>query len=185
LRAYGEEPTADHLFRLVTELEGHPDNAAAAVLGGFVAVDAGGRPHRLPWNVRFRPVLAVPHRPFPTSEARQRLPGVYAPDVVVRTLGRMSSLLLGLELGDEALLAGAAGDELHEAPRNHIRPDVAGLISAARQGGAAHACWSGAGPSVLALVTNESLGSVTTALEHRLGEDGIVIVLDVASRGAF
>lgn len=185
LRAVGEEPTPDHLFRLVTELEGHPDNAAAAVFGGFVAVDGGGRPHRLPWNGRFRPVLAVPHRPFPTSEARQRLPGVYPTDVVVRSLGRLSALLMGLEVGDEALLAGASGDELHEGPRNRLRPDVAGLISAARSGGAVHACWSGAGPSVLALVTVERVDQVVSALERRLGDDGVVRLLDVAGRGAF
>ncbi len=185
LRAVGEEPSRDHLFRLVAELEGHPDNAAAAVYGGFVIIDGDGHPHRLPWSPGWRPVVAVPDAPFRTIDARQALPGVYPTDVVVRSLGRMGALLMGLAIHDAELLAGAAGDELHEEPRNRVRPDVAGLLSAARSAGAAHACWSGAGPSVLALASADAVDDVASALGARLANSGTVMVLDVAAEGAF
>lgn len=185
LRAVGEQPSRDHLFRLVAELEGHPDNAAAAVFGGFVIIDGIGTPHRLPWSGGWQPVMAVPYLPFKTSDARQALPGVYPTDVVVRSLGRLGALLMGLAIHDEELLAGAANDELHEEPRNRVRPDVAGLIATARSAGAAHACWSGAGPSVLALVSAENVDPVVSALSARMADEGSVLVLDVAAEGAF
>ncbi len=185
LRAVGEEPTADHLFRLVSDLEGHPDNAAAAVFGGFVIVDGSGRCHRVPWNGVFKPVVAIPEVPFRTVDARETLPGVYPSDVVVRSLGRMAALMMGIASGDHQLLAGAAGDEIHEEPRGRVRPDVAGLVASARAAGAAHASWSGAGPSVIALVSADRLESVVEGLTARIGEGGEVLVLDVASRGAF
>ncbi len=185
LRAVGEEPTADHLFRLVSDLEGHPDNAAASVYGGFVIVDGSGRCHRAPWSGTFRPVVAIPDVPFRTADARETLPGVYPTDVVVRSLGRLAALMMGLASGDAELIAGAAGDELHEEPRGRIRPDVAGLVVAARAAGAAHSCWSGAGPSVLALTSADSLDAVVGAMTDRLGDAGRVMVLEVASRGAY
>lgn len=183
-RAVGIEPDTDQLFRLVAGLEGHPDNAAAAVLGGFVLVDGAGHPHRLPWSDRWRVVVAIPNLPYRTSDARRVLPASYSVDVVVRSLGRVSALLAGLAAGDAALLAGAAGDELHEAPRNRIRADVEDLIGVAMTSGAVHSCWSGAGPSVLALTTVDHVNAVAKAMQSTMGEVGLVRRVDVASTGA-
>jgi homoserine kinase len=62
-RAVGEEHPVERLFELVAELEGHPDNAAAAVYGGLVLA-VGNVVHRLPWNPALRLVVCVPSRPF-------------------------------------------------------------------------------------------------------------------------
>ncbi len=184
MRAYHHQPSQAELFNLVAELEGHPDNAAAAVFGGFVIVDGRGTVHRLPWLGDLHPVVAVPARPFKTADARQILPGVYPADVVVRSLGRLGVLMMGLATADPVLLAGAAEDELHEEPRNRIRPDVEALLVAARSAGAWHACWSGAGPSVLALTTIDRRPAVIEALIRRLGGEGEVIFPEVATSGA-
>lgn len=184
MRAFGHQPSTEELFRVVAEMEGHPDNAAAAVYGGFVIIDGRGAVHRLPWLGELHPVVAVPDQPFRTVDSRQALPGVYAAEVVVRSLGRLASLMMGLVTGDPVLLAGAADDELHEEPRNRVRPDVEALIGAARLGGAAHACWSGAGPSVLALAEKDRVESVVSALSERLSGTGSVLALEVATEGA-
>jgi homoserine kinase len=79
-------------------------------------------------------------------------------------------------------LASARGDEMHEAPRNHLRPEVGSLIDLAQSAGAAYSCWSGAGPAVLALVRPVNVERVRVALEAALGE-GQVLALAVASSG--
>jgi homoserine kinase len=182
-KAFGESHPSERLYELVARLEGHPDNAAAAVFGGLVLA-VGQDVHRLPWNPLLHAVVAVPNRPFPTREARAALPGVYPIDVVVRTVARTSALMAGLLGADPTFLAAAAGDEIHEAPRGRLRPEVQSLISVARSAGAFHACWSGAGPSVLALVSTEAAPRVASALENQLGGDGVVLQPGIAARGA-
>ena len=76
--------------------------------------------------------------------------------------------LSGLLLGDGVLLASAHGDEMHQDPRNRLRPEVEQLIETARSAGALHACWSGAGPSVLALSEPDMAPKVKAALEGTL-----------------
>jgi homoserine kinase len=88
----------------------------------------------------------------------------------------------GLTSGEPALLAATMGDELHEGPRNQHRPEVAKLIDVARGAGALHACWSGAGPSVLALVLEDSAPTVVEALSLEV-YPGIVRRFQVATIG--
>lgn len=183
-RAVGEDASSSRLFRLVDELEGHPDNAAAAVFGGLVLAGSTGAVHRLPWNPRYRLVLAVPDEPFSTRDARRVLPASYGADVVSRSLARVAALVAGLVLGDDEVLASAAGDEIHETTRGEVRPDVTSLVQAARSAGAVHAAWSGAGPSVVSLVTAETLEPVSAALRRRLDGHGVVLTPAVATTGA-
>lgn len=183
-RAVGEEHPPESLFELVTAFEGHPDNAAATVFGGLVLTTGDGRVHRLPWNPVFRLIVAVPDRPFATREAREVLPVSYPADAVVRSNGRVAALVSGLLTGDESVLASAGGDEIHEEPRSRVRPDVAALVQAARSAGAAHAAWSGAGPSVLALATDDHVEGVVEAFRRRLEGEGRVLLPAVATSGA-
>ena len=144
----------------------------------------GRHVHRLPWTGTLRIVVEIPDDPFPTPQARAALPPAYPAETVVRSLGRVASLVAGLLAGDGAILDDARDDEIHESTRNRLRPDVAALITTARRAGAAHASWSGAGPSVLALVDESSRTHVIEALQARLGDGGKVIEPTVATRGA-
>lgn len=182
-KAHGESPSLHRAWEIATEMDGHPDNAAAAVYGGLMLAAAGGAVHRLPWNVALHSVVAVPHEPFRTSEARRLLPPVYDAPVVARSLARVSALVAGLVGGDVTLLADASGDEIHERPRQEVRPDVAELIEVARAAGAAHAAWSGAGPSMLALVSPGATSRVRDALERCLGDRGVVLSPGIATTG--
>lgn len=183
LRANGADPDHDELFGHVRELEGHPDNAAAAVYGGLVAV-ASGEVISLSLSADLVPVVAVPEARLKTSVARLALPEAHAVDVVSRTLGRIAALIEGLRTGSAALLRLAGGDELHEAPRAGLNPVVAHLMESARQAGALHVCWSGAGPSVLALTGEELADDVVDALARHVGADGRVLVLAPDMLGA-
>ncbi|HJQ76038.1 MAG TPA: homoserine kinase [Acidimicrobiia bacterium] len=165
LRAVGEDASPDRVFRIAAKLEGHADQAAAAVYGGLVLVPAEGMPMRLPIHPSLRPVVAVPDTRLPTHEAREVLPDSYPRDVVVRTVARVAALTAGLISGDPGMLAAAHGDEIHEVPRAPLSPEVGELIAMARRAGALHAARSGAGPSVLAIATVEKADRVAAAFE--------------------
>ena len=103
--------------------------------------------------------------------------------MVARSLARVAALVAGLVGGDVPLLADASGDEIHERPREEVRPDVAKLIDVARAAGAAHAAWSGAGPSMLALVSPEAAERVRLSLERCIGDRGVVLSPGIATTG--
>lgn len=166
IRAIGEEASPDRVFRIAAEMEGHADQVAAAVYGGLVLAPAEGMPFRLPIHPSLRPVVAVPETRQPTHEARAILPESYARDVVIRTVARASALTAGLITGDPEMLAAAHGDEIHEAPRDALSPDVGKLIEVARRAGALHAARSGAGPSVIAITTIEDAAKVAQAFRE-------------------
>lgn len=163
LRAAGEDASPDRVFRIAADMEGHADQAAAAVYGGLVLIPAEGMPMRLPIHPSLRPVVAVPDSRLPTVEARAVLPGSYPRDVMIRSLSRMAALIAGLTTGDPGMLAAAHGDEVHEAPRIGLSPEVVELIDVARHAGALHAARSGAGPSVVAFTTHETAEKVAAA----------------------
>ncbi len=180
LLAVGESADADHVFELAASMEGHPDNAAAAVYGGLVLVPVQGRPHRLPIHPGLQPVLAVPEDVFFTAEARRAVPGSVERDVAIRTASRIASLVGGLITADAELFAAAHGDEIHEGPRSRLHPETARLVQRARSAGALHAAWSGSGPSVLAIVESDGKRQVVEALTM----PGIkVLALEVATEG--
>jgi homoserine kinase len=163
LRAVGEDAQPDHVFRLAKELEGHADQVGAAVYGGLILIPAEGLPIRLPFHPSLRPVVGVPTTDLPTFEARAILSGEIPRDVVIRSLSRVSALTAGLITGDPGMFAAAHGDEIHEAPRAHLSPEVGHLMDVARRAGALHAARSGAGPSVLAIATSETADRIAAA----------------------
>lgn len=166
LRAIGDDAAPDRVFRIATQLEGHADQSAAAVYGGLVLIPAEGMPIRLPLHPSIRPVIAIPATRLSTSEARSVIGERHDHDMVLRSLSRVSALTAGLMTGDPEFLAAAHGDEIHEAPRAELSPEVGQLMEIARRAGALHAARSGAGPSVVALTTAETAGRVSVAFEE-------------------
>lgn len=180
LRAVGDEASPDRVFRVAAEMEGHADQAAAAVHGGLVLTPAEGLPQRLPIHPSLRPVVAVPETRLPTQEARAVLPASYPRSVVIRSVARTVALTAGLITGDPGLLAAAHGDELHEAPRDAMSPEVGKLIDVAKRAGALHAARSGAGPAVVAIATGQAADQVAAAFR----EWGVEVIADpVETRG--
>jgi homoserine kinase len=146
---------ADHLFELdadllalAAELEGHPDNVAAALYGGFV-VCTDGRVTRVDAPVSLEAVLVVPDEAVSTSEARAALPESVPLADATFNVAHGALLALGLAMGDLDLISRGLADRLHQPHRARLFPRSAHVIEHAREYGALGATLSGAGPTVL------------------------------------
>jgi homoserine kinase len=146
---------ADHLFELdadvqalATGLEGHPDNVAAALQGGFV-VCTDGEVTRFDAPAGLEAVLVVPHDPVRTREARACVPDEVPLGDAVFSAAHAALLVLGLSRGDWELVSRGLRDRLHQPRRRHLYPRSMALVDAARDLGALGATLSGAGPTVL------------------------------------
>lgn len=160
---------------IAARTDGHPDNAAAAVTGGLVAVtDVGGRwlvaPMPLDPDLAF--VAVVPDRTLPTALAREALPATVARRDATFNLGRMAVLLAGLA-DHRVLVREAAEDRLHQGYRTPLFPEAPGLVAALVEGGALAACWSGAGPTLLGICTRDAAPAVAEAARAALGRAGV------------
>ncbi len=180
LRAVGEEPSSASLYDLVLGIEGHGDNAAAAVYGGLVAV-AEGKPRRLELSPDLTFVFGIPDEPLKTAKARMALPEEMSRRGAARNVARVAFLVEGLRTGDPEALARAGGDEIHETHRAELSPITGEMMRAAMDAGALHAAWSGAGPTTMA-VTNDP-EPVVAALKATLGDRGRAMTIDVAQTG--
>ena len=161
---------ADHLFELdadllalATELEGHPDNVAAALQGGFV-VCADGTAHRFEAPTGLEAVLVVPHAAVRTKQARAALPAEVPMGDAVFNVSHAALLMLGLARADWDLVAAGLDDRLHQRRREHLYPRSMELVRAAPGLGALGATISGAGPTVLLWCHYEQTGAVVEAV---------------------
>jgi homoserine kinase len=162
---------ADHLFELdvnvlelASQLEGHPDNVAAALEGGFVVCDGSARVHRFEPPMGLEAVLVVPEEAVPTEAARAALPSEVPIRDAVFNVAHGALLMLGLGTGDWELISEGLDDRLHQPYRAHLYPRSAELVERARALGALGATLSGAGPAVLVWCRFEHTGTVVDAL---------------------
>lgn len=140
------------VLRLVTELEGHPDNVAACLLGGATlswSDDQGTIADRLPVSPEVLPVVLVPEGTLSTHAARRLLPDLVPHADAAYNAGR-AALLVHALIGEPGMLLAATEDRLHQRQRTEAMPETLGLIDRLRDQGHA-AVVSGAGPSVLVL----------------------------------
>jgi homoserine kinase len=150
------------LFDLAAEMEGHPDNAAAALLGGFVV--CAGEPVRFDPPAGLEGVLAIPDFQVPTAAARAALPPEVPLGDAVHNVGRASLLVLGLAKDDFSLIGRGLQDVLHQPRRQGLYPRSMELVARAPQLGAVGATISGAGPTVLFWCHWEQTGSLVEKL---------------------
>jgi homoserine kinase len=181
----------DAVLALAARAEGHPDNVAAALLGGLTVAyggAAGARALTLPVPARLRFVVLVPDVSMSTARARAILPGSVPRADAVFNVQRVALLLAGLQTGRVDLLPAALQDRLHEPYRLRLFPWMTGVADAARAAGALGCVLSGAGPSLLALAAGESEAStVARAMERALaaaGLEGAARALAVDTAGA-
>jgi len=176
----GEPLSVPELLRLATRIEEHPDNAAAAMLGGFVvsaSTAAGVEAVRFDAPRGLRAVLFIPDLRLSTREMRAALPAsVPLPDAIAN-LAAVAVGVAGLATGRHELLGRLTVDRLHEPYRAAVYPQLPGMVAAARDAGAMGACLSGAGSTIIAF-TDTAAGA--SALETALA--GAAASLDLAGR---
>lgn len=173
-RALGDRADAD-LLTEASAFEGHPDNAAAALLGGFVVCTGPASAERLDPPDGLGAVIVVPHKAVRTKEARAALPAQVPLADAAFNVGQASALVLGLVRGDLDLIARGLGDRLHQPHRAHLFPRSAALLERATELGALGATVSGAGPTVLLWCRTERVEDVLHAA--RVEVDGWAEVL--------
>jgi homoserine kinase len=186
----GSRLPLERLLDLATEIEGHPDNVAPALMGGLCVACRGSGGVSA---VRLAPprdlvaALAIPERSLPTVAARRVLPARVPFADAVFNVQRAALLVAALATGRAEVLAEATRDRLHQPHRLPLVPGLAPAIEAARAAGAAGAFLSGAGPSVLALCHPDQAASVAQAMAAAMqtaGQAADARVLPLAAAGA-
>ena len=187
----GEPLTHTDLLRLATAIEGHPDNAAAALLGGFtVAADLDGVVEALRFDAPrdLRAVLFIPARRLSTKDMRKVLPAKVPLADAVSNLGRVALGVAGIATGRTELLRELTVDRLHEPYRANVYPELPRLVTAARDAGALGACLSGAGSTILAFADQVStiarIEAAYRAASADLDLDGRILVVAPRNHGA-
>jgi homoserine kinase len=179
------------LLKLATGIEGHADNAAAALLGGFVVVDCSANP---PTAIRFnvprdlKVVLFIPELRLSTATMREVLPGTVPFEDAIANLGRVAIGVAGIASGTYEHLGALTQDRLHEQYRAAVYPQFPALVQAARDAGAIGACLSGAGSSVIAfadgLATLSRIEGALSAVAADLDVPGRVAIAAPRNAGA-
>ena len=151
--------SSEQILEEACALEGHPDNAAACWLGGFVtATTEGPKVHvvRVDPPAQWRVILALPLQPLATSKARAVLPDCYSRAEVVTNIQSVALLGLAFAQARGDLLRLAMRDCIHQPYRSSICPLLPPLIALSGRHGILGAALSGAGPAVLLIVKDEA-----------------------------
>jgi len=180
----------DEILEEASVLEGHPDNAAACWLGGFVIAACEGRKvhaARVAPPGEWRAIVVSPAHPLATTEARGVLPDSYSRNDAVANIQAASLLGLAFAQSRGDLLRVAMSDRLHQPYRAAICPLLPQLLPLAGSNGILGAALSGAGPSVLVIVGGEEdLGSATEAIRKALVDspESEIVVCQFETAGA-
>jgi homoserine kinase len=180
------------ILELAVEMEGHPDNVAAALMGGCcIALTDGERVHaaQVPVPDDLQCVVFIPEQPMTTRSARAVLPYEVSRQDAVFNIGRTALLIAGLATGHTEYLAWATQDRLHQTARQQVFPAMKHLFDNALKAGALGVFLSGAGSSVVALTRKSEHRAMTIGLEMADAADkarlpGSFVVLEPTSTGA-
>ncbi len=171
------------VFQLSAELEGHPDNVAPAVFGGFTvsALQDNGKylsqSLAIPQSWQF--IFAVPDFELLTSEARAVLPEDYKRQDVVFTNSRTALWTTAVALDKPELLSVASQDKLHEPYREPLIKGIQACRERLKQAGAIACYLSGAGPTLAALsLDNSTTERCKKAMQTFVGPNGQVLTLE-------
>ena len=172
----GEPLDREAVLTAAARAEGHPDNVAAALLGGLtVSCADGGRvtavslpaPSEVEW------VVLLPETESSTRDARAVLPDTVSRSDAVFNVQRVSLMLAALATGRTDLLDQAMQDRLHQPYRQRLFPWMEAIAAAGRRAGGLGCVLSGAGPSMLAAVRQGGGRAVAEAMERALRDVGI------------
>lgn len=166
------------LLELVTELEGHPDNASPAIHGGFTVSGRVGHAVRcLAFRVspRLKLVTLIPNFGIHTETARRLLPDSYARGNAVHALNRAALITASLAAGNYEALRGVFDDRIHQPQRAVLIPGMARVIQAGERAGAIGGFLSGSGSAIICL-TLQNAATVARAMQRQLPDSTMKIL---------
>jgi len=171
------------IFQLSAQLEGHPDNAAPAILGGFTVV-RGQTVQRFDVSALLSFVLLIPDFKITTSGARRILPSQIMRVAAVKNCANACAITAAFASGNYRNLRGAFTDHLHQPYRLKLIPFLRRVIAAAEKAGALGAFLSGSG-STIAAVTLRSPKKVAAAMLRAAGSASAhALITRADNRGA-
>jgi homoserine kinase len=179
----------EEILNLASDMEGHPDNVAPAMLGGLVVstMQAGKViAHRIPMSMDVHITIALPDFHLPTKQARAALPKKVSMEDAVHNISRAVLVTEAFRNGDLNLLGKAMTDTLHQPYRLPLIPGALSAMEAAKEAGASAVALSGAGPSLIAFSSKTEAGigeSMKRAFEGA-GLKTRIFYLGVSGRGA-
>ena len=185
----GNPFTNRDLLQMATEIEGHPDNVAPAIFGGFtISIVRNGKPEcfSLMPKLPVKLVVTVPDFFLPTKAARAVLPAEVPMKDAVFNIGRAAMLTAALCKGNKSFLRSVFDDALHQPYRAKLIPGMYDVFKAARAAGALGASMSGAGPCLIAF-TVENADAVGMAMRDAFVRNNVKSeyhVFDIDGTGA-
>ncbi len=190
----GRSISDEQILNLAYPLEGHPDNIAASLLGGWVLsrVDRTGmRAEKIDSSLSCRFVLAIPEVTVSTKDARQILPDCYARADTVYNLQRCALFVHALWAGEKELLREASQDRLHQPFRSKLVPGIEDLLQFRKLEGrlAEHVLSltiSGSGSAMIAIADGqyEDIGGWMIDTLRECGTEAAFLILDLDKSGA-
>jgi homoserine kinase len=175
------------LFQMVTDLEGHPDNAAPAVFGGFTASgmmsDESARCAAFSTPTDWRFVAWIPDMEINTVKARLLLPEVYPKSDVFLNLNRVALVTSGFASGDLRILQEAFEDRVHQPYRAQLLPEFYKVVQTSIEAGAVGGWLSGSGSTTMSLAANQQVAEVILAAWESLGLSGKFQILEPDNTG--
>ena len=185
----GRSLMRENALRYAKEIEGHADNAGAALLGGLVVTytktDGGVGAMRLAWPKMIRVIAVTPAMELPTKKSRAALPAQVPRDDAVENLQRSALFIAAIEARRYDLIWDAMQDRLHQHYRQKLIPGLAEVLAMAQMPGLLGVALSGAGPSVVALATAgfDEIGKAIAARFENAGVAATIRFLEVAQDG--
>ncbi|MBI3896469.1 MAG: homoserine kinase [Acidobacteria bacterium] len=179
----------DEIIKIATEMEGHPDNVAAAVRGGLVVScqteDGTVVAVNSPLQANLEVALVVPELQLPTEQARAALPANYSRPDAVFNLQRVALLVSALREGHPDLLAEAMRDRFHQPYRAPLVPGFQEILELRGIPGLLGLALSGAGPSVVAFCSGHTLevGEAIASCFRKHGIKAATHQLPIDSKG--
>lgn len=185
----GREVSREAALQYAAEVEGHPDNVAASLLGGLVVTlkrdDGSVAAVQKRWPKMIRVVVATPPRALETSKSRAVLPRTVVFADAVHNLQRSALLVAALEERRYDLIWDALQDRLHQVYRKTLIPGLEEILAIPRMPGLLGIALSGAGPSVIALATDrfDVIGNEIAKCFGRQGGPAMIRTLEVSQEG--
>ncbi len=139
------------IYRLCAELEGHPDNAAPAMFGGFTIARSHLDPIRLQVSAKLRFVLLIPDFEVATPDARKVMPKSISIGDAAANAADAAVIATAFATGKYELLRGAFGDRLHQPYRAKLVPFLGEVVTAGELAGAIGGWLSGSGSTICCL----------------------------------
>lgn len=174
------------LYQICSEAEGHPDNVAPAIFGGF-ALASSTQWFRFAVEDRLQAVILIPDYEVETAHARTALPESVPHVDAARNTANACTLVASFATGQYERIGSALEDYLHQPYRRHLVPGLFEIIRAGVDAGAIGGYLSGSGSAVACLTTQGDPGTIANAMQQELertGAGGRTVIVAVDNSGA-